>query len=242
MSKVILHIPHSSMNIPEYLRKDILLSDSEIKNELEVLTDLYTDKIFQGKDTIKADFSRFVCDVERFEDDELETMSMLGMGAVYLKTPTGKELRHADEEKREHIMNTYYRPHHAKFEAIVMEKLDKYNECFIFDCHSFNEDISYVDMTDAPQVCIGVDNFHTPKEVIDTATRIFESYGYTVAINNPFAGSIVPLCYYGKNKRVSSMMLELNKSIYTTNGIDIDEEGMQKITAACNEVINSIDI
>jgi N-formylglutamate deformylase len=230
------------MNIPDYLRKDILLSDSEIKAELEVLTDLYTDLIFIGKDTIKADFSRFVCDVERFEDDSQEEMSKLGMGAVYIKTPTGKELRHNDKVKREHIMDTYYRPHHTKLGAIVKDKLEQYGECTIIDCHSFNEVTSYIDMTNAPQVCIGVDSFHTPKEVVETATRIFESHGYSVAINNPFAGSIVPLCYYGKDKRVSSMMIELNKSIYTTNGIDIDKEGMQKITVACNEVINSIDI
>ncbi|WP_443660871.1 N-formylglutamate amidohydrolase [Clostridium algidicarnis] len=241
MSKVILHIPHSSLNIPQYLRNDILLSDSEIREELEVLTDLYTDLIFQGKDTIKSDFSRFVCDVERFEDDSSETMSKLGMGAVYLKTPTGKKLRHSDEEKREHIMNTYYRPHHTKFEAMVQDKLAKYDECIILDCHSFNENITYVEMNDV-DICIGSDDYHTPTAITNKVTVIFKSFGYTVSINNPFSGSIVPLSYYNKDKRVKSIMLEVNKRVYTTNGIDICEEGIERLTAACNQVIDLLDI
>lgn len=136
MGKVILHIPHSSMVIPHYIRKDILLTDSELKEEMELITDLYTDLIFTDKDVVKFEFSRFVCDVERFEDDKLESMAKLGMGTVYIKTSSGKKLRYFDRVKRKHIIDNYYKIHHARLEAMVNYKLDKHNECFILDCHS----------------------------------------------------------------------------------------------------------
>lgn len=242
MGKVILHIPHSSKVIPDYIRKDILLTDSELKEEMELITDLYTDLIFTGKDVVKFEFSRFVCDVERFEDDKLESMAKLGMGTVYIKTSTGKELRKYDIEKRQYIIGNYYRPHHEKFEMMVKEKLEKYNECLIIDCHSFNESTSYIDMVGAPDICLGVDTYHTPIEVVDVIRKAFESYGYIVEINKPFLGSIVPLKYYGKDKSVKSIMIELNKRIYTKNGIDTDEKGIQKISDVCKEIINLLGV
>ncbi|AWI06765.1 N-formylglutamate amidohydrolase [Clostridium drakei] len=241
MGKVILHIPHSSMLIPDYIRKDILLIDSELKEEMELITDLYTDLIFNGKDVVKFEFSRFVCDVERFEDDKLETMAKLGMGAVYLKIPSGKELRYFDNVKRKHIMDNYYKIHHARLEAMVNDKLDKHNECFILDCHSFNPNTNYVQMQGVPDICIGVDNYHTSAKTKDDAISIFQSLGYSVRINNPFSGSIVPMNYYNKDKRVKSMMIELNRRIYIKGRTEIDEEGMQRVTSACNQVIDSVE-
>lgn len=238
MNKVILHIPHSSMVIPDYIRKNILLSDSVLKKELELLTDLYTDLIFQGKDTIKCTFSRFVCDVERFEDDALEKMSKLGMGAVYIKTPTGKKLRNADEIQRNHIMENYYKPHHSEFETMVEEKLICYNKCFILDCHSFNEEINYINMENAPDICIGSDSFHTPENIKNAAINIFELDGYKVSVNTPFSGSIVPLRYYTKDKRVSSIMIEINRKLYIKNENKINVEGMHKLISVCNQLID----
>lgn len=234
MSNMVLHIPHSSKEIPDYLRKDILLSDNELQEELITLTDLYTDIIFTGYETVKAEFSRFVCDVERFEDDSQEEMSKLGMGAVYIKTPTGKQLRHFDESKRNHIIETYYRPHHNKLEQAVKNSLEQYNECFIIDCYSFNENTNYVDMSTAPEICIGSDKFHTPENIVQQSIEIFKSYGFTVEINNPFSGSLVPLSYYNKDSKVKSMMIEINKSVYIKSGEEINESGMNKLKDACN--------
>jgi N-formylglutamate amidohydrolase len=38
--------------------------------------------------------------------------------------------------------------------------------------------------------------------------------GYKTLINSPFKGTIVPLNYYQKNKKVLSVMLEINRSLY----------------------------
>ena len=62
-----------------------------------------------------------------------------------------------------------------------------------------------------PDVCIGVNGSITEEAqyVIDT----FKSAGYTVKINEPFAGSLVPLKYLN-DIRVTSIMIELNRRIY----------------------------
>jgi len=41
-----------------------------------------------------------------------------------------------------------------------------------------------------------------------------EANGVKAALNRPFAGTYVPLMYLGKEKRVSSIMIEVNRSLY----------------------------
>lgn len=42
----------------------------------------------------------------------------------------------------------------------------------------------------------------------------FESKGYTVGLNWPYRGSIAPLEHCHKNKKVESIMLEINRALY----------------------------
>lgn len=50
--------------------------------------------------------------------------------------------------------------------------------------------------------------------MLEIAKKAFESAGFEVAINTPFAGSIVPLEYYGKDNRASSLMIEVRRDLY----------------------------
>lgn len=240
MSKVLLHIPHSSTYIPENIKEKLLLDKAEIDRELKIMTDLYTDLIFTGADTIKCEFSRLVCDVERFENDEEESMAKVGMGAVYTKTSDGKMLREISKAERKQIIENYYNPYHKKFEILVEEKLNKYGECLIIDCHSFNEKADYVDMKDAPDICIGIDDFHTPENIKEAVVQCFKSFGYEVEVDVPFKGSIVPLKYYGKDKRVKSIMVEVNRRVYLKERIEFDKDRINAITDACNALIDLI--
>lgn len=49
---VLIHLPHSSVHVPEDDRRDILLDDSELQAELLRLTDSYTDELFACSDAV----------------------------------------------------------------------------------------------------------------------------------------------------------------------------------------------
>ena len=89
MKKLVLHIPHSSIEIP--LLDGYVSSHDEIQQEIIKLTDWYTDDLFDSQvdDKIVTPFSRIFCDVERFADDDLEVMSKFGMGVLYEKFDNG---------------------------------------------------------------------------------------------------------------------------------------------------------
>jgi N-formylglutamate deformylase len=95
--------------------------------------------------------------------------------------------------------------------------LDRFGRCLIIDCHSFpSKPLPYESdqSIDRPDICIGADPFHTPTGLIALMRSFCEASGVAIAINKPFAGTYMPLTYLGKDKRVSSIMVEVNRSLY----------------------------
>ncbi len=220
-SPVVIHVPHASTVIPESERGAFL---SDLNDELLKMTDHYCDEIFcTGNRSVVFPVSRLVCDPERFRDDRWETMSSVGMGAVYTRTHSGGVLRNIDDEQRERILKRYYDPHHAALTSAVQCALDQTGRCLIIDGHSFYPKSLPYEMDQCgqrPDFCIGTDPFHTPEALAEEAVRLLQAKGYSVAVNVPFAGALVPLAFYQKNLRVSSVMIEINRRLHMReNGI-----------------------
>ncbi len=213
---ILIHIPHSSKFIPK--EQQFLISKSTLRKELMIMTDHFCDEIFyHPTPMIIAKVSRLVCDTERFRDDTQEEMSKQGMGAIYTRCSDGTLLRNLTEKQRETILSRYYDPHHRMLTETVTEILEKQGQCLIIDGHSFHPlplphepDQS----NDRPDICIGIDSYHTPKILIKETAEFFRKKGLKVKINSPFKGSMVPMKYYEKNPKVMSIMIEINRKLY----------------------------
>ena len=114
------------------------------------------------------------------------------------------------------MLRRFYDLHHAQFAWTVNEMLARVHRCLIIDVHSFpSTPLPYEpeQSPDRPDICIGTDRFHTPPQLADAALGFFAARGWSVRENSPFAGSIVPLPHYGKERRVASVMVEINRSL-----------------------------
>ena len=217
MNKLILHIPHASEYIPDWTI--YIVDQKTLKQEILKLTDWHTDDLFLFNDTqtIKANFSRVFCDVERFSKDSQEVMAKFGMGALYEKSDNGLTLRIVNQEMRNYILTNYYWPHHEKLNQTVEQQLKENGKATIVDCHSFPNKPFKRDLNqnpDRPDFNIGTDTFHTPKKLITLSKNFFNDKGFSVGVDWPYSGTIVPLAHSKKNKNVQSIMLEVNRSLY----------------------------
>ncbi len=223
-SPIIINVPHSSLLIPEEEMQ--FFEKKKLIRELLVMTDHCCDDLFDtGHEMLVFPVSRLVCDFERFRDDKEEIMSEKGMGAVYTRCSDMSLLRRIDGENKERILRTYYDRYHAIFEDLVKEKLDKFGKCLIVDGHSFyGSPLPYEreQDPDRPDICIGTDDYHTSARLAAELTDHFKKNGYSTALNTPFAGAIVPMRYYRRDRRVQSVMIEINRRLY------IDGEGRIK--------------
>lgn len=234
--QVILHIPHSSTFIPDKYRNLFYLDQSQIHEELLRMTDSYTDELFGHIKSVKIPeenriifpYSRLICDVERFRDDRVEGMADRGMGVCYRSTSLLEPLKLVTKDHKKEML-VLYDQHHAGLTALANRIIDCYGRCLLIDCHSFSSiQLPYeayktgtwtAEKGDPhqkrPDICIGTDpDFHTPGWLEILLTGFFEALEYKVSVNTPFSGTMVPLSYYHCDRRLQSIMIEINRRLY----------------------------
>ncbi len=238
-TSLILNIPHASTTIPQWIYDEVFLPQRTttqqsfqpldekkrmlVNYELLMMTDWYTDELFDRGlfPAMKAPVSRLVRDTERYADDPHQALARMGPGLCY---STGFDLcpiKRFSEDHRRFVLENYYLPHHRRLEGQVDESLKVNDRALILDCHSFHPIPLPYEGTNSsrrPDICIGADDFHTPVWLRDLAAEHFRKLGYTVSINDPFAGSLVPLKHYRRDSRVLSVMVELNRQLYLKDG------------------------
>jgi N-formylglutamate amidohydrolase len=242
----VFHIPHASKVIPKEYLKHFVLSPKEMNEEILKMTDHYTDQLFEvdaiTQKTLKFPVSRLLLDPERFASDSEEVMSKVGMGCVYEKTHNGKQLKHA-LKIRDELISKYYQPHHKRFTNMVDECLKLNSKCLIVDCHSFPKRPLPYELhqeLERAEICIGTDEYHTPDWLFDFMNDAFKSAGFSVAVNKPFSGSIVPSIYWKKTKEVSSVMIEVRRDTYMNESSGNKSENFDKIKIKINNILTNL--
>ena len=216
---IVIHIPHSATFIPEFVRREMLVSDRELQQDTLAFTDWRTRDIFTHVDfpnRIVYPVSRMVCDPERFRSDEQELMSRIGIGVVYERDCFLRPLRKTDRMQRELLLRLYYDPHHRKLAECVRRQIERHGSCLIVDAHSFPATpLPYEpdQSPERPDICIGTCREHTPKVLERRAVRFFENLGMSVSVNAPYSGTMVPMRHWG-DPRVQSIMVEINRALY----------------------------
>ncbi|MYR59210.1 N-formylglutamate amidohydrolase [Streptomyces sp. SID625] len=208
--------------------------------------------------------SRLVTDPERFPDEREEMLSV-GMGAVYTRTTHGAVLR-PDAYDGRPLVERYFRPYAAAMTDAVAERLAAVGRAVIIDVHSYpTERLPYELHGDGPRpaICLGSDGFHTSAELLGRAGRAFAEFaepgdapgtadgsgggrgdldgrGGGIGIDSPFRGAYVPLRYYGADRRVAALMIEIRRDVYMSEpGGPADASGVEALGAALARLVDA---
>lgn len=216
--------------MPLEYRKTSLITQDELDKENLFMCDYKVDELLENKNqAIIFPYSRLYCDVERFKDDN-ESMNKYGMGYIYTKTSNGKTMFKPSLNHKKLIAQIYDKYHNLLNEK-VETILKQYNKCIIIDLHSFSDELVFklFGYKDTPDICIGFDEIYYSKDLVNHFSNYFESNGYSVKLNYPYKGSLVPNKYYGKkDTKIISVMLEINKRVYI-NDFDNFKEILSKV-------------
>ena len=240
--RIIVHIPHSSTKIPKLFQKEFLPEKEKLRSELLCMTDWYTDELFFCPDclTVVHQYSRLVCDPERFLDPEEEIMWRKGMGMYYTRMSDGVRLKR-DPLSSPEGLRAYgkalkiYRQHHSRLTEAVRRQLERFDRALLIDGHSFSETVLPYEpkencRIDRPEICLGADPYFSPGPLLRRAKEYFTKAGLEVAVNTPFAGTIVPEPFYSlRDKRVRSLMVEVNRCLYMDEKTGKKRESFEEV-------------
>ena len=170
-------------------------------------------------------------------------MAAKGMGVIYTNTSNGDTLRKINKNDRNLLLETLYDPYHNAISSEVQKLLNDFGKCLIIDGHSFpakplphetNQDIQW------PKICIGTDQFHTPPKLTDFILNFFENNSFPAEINTTFEGCYVPLEFLGKDKRIKSIIIEINRELYMNEDTGEKNESFGKIKNIISTLISQI--
>lgn len=212
------HIPHTGTGIPDAVRDQFIPWPGELWREIAVVTDWYTDELFglPGIAATQTPINRVVVDLERYSDDSLEEKSSFGQGAIYTHNTLGERIRRElSPEERRLLLDNYYRPWHLQLEMNLEQQLQRWGHSLLLDCHSFPDE-PFAHENDQgrhrPDICLGVCG-NTPQWLLDSCMELFLNRGYTVDVDFPYSGCLVPKHFAG-DTRVPAIMLEINRRLY----------------------------
>jgi N-formylglutamate amidohydrolase len=241
MTPLLIHLPHDSLAIPSAERADFLISEADLRQEQLRLTDWHTGDLYAkgvtADDVLRAEVSRLVVDVERFADDRLERCSAFGMGATYVRTCDGRPLRALSPERRAELLDRYYWPHHRALDEAAEARLAHFGQCVILDAHSFptGQLPTQVGFSAPLEIGIGTQPGHTSPELQALAENFFRAHGFTVGVDIPFSGAIVPNRFFGTEPRVQSLMIEVRRDLYMDESTAARHGGFTRIQAVLAE-------
>ncbi|MBZ6104144.1 N-formylglutamate amidohydrolase [Streptomyces olivaceus] len=247
-SPVILHVPHSSRAVPAGVRPGIVLSDAELERELDHMTDAHTAEIAGAAAALAGRTpwrfvnrtSRLVVDPERFPD-EREEMAAVGMGAIYTRTSHREALRE-DGTDPGPLIERYFRPYARAMTEAVADRLAATGRAVVLDVHSYpSEPLPYELHGGGPRppVCLGTDGFHTPPALLAAAREAFAPCGET-GLDSPFAGTYVPLDFYGRRAEVGALMVEIRRDTYMTEPGGPAGPGLPRLAAALAALVDAV--
>lgn len=247
-SPVLLHVPHSSRVVPKEVRGGIVLDDAALETELDHITDAHTAELAARACAAGATapwrfvngLSRLVVGPERFPDDR-EEMLAVGMGAVYTRTTHREQLRASGLDPGP-LLDRYFHPYARAMTAAVDERLAATGRAVVIDVHSYPTTALPYELHGAgprPPVCLGTDGFHTPPGLLARAEAAFAGFGGT-GLDSPFPGTYVPLKHYGKDRRVSALMIEIRRDLYMSEPGGPSGPGLDALASALAELVDGL--
>ena len=91
--------------------------------ELLRMTNHYTDELTDWPDRLISPISRLICDVKRFRDKRMESMTQKGMWVCYTLTSDGKQMKSINANHEKEILIRYYDPHHELLAKLVEDRI-----------------------------------------------------------------------------------------------------------------------
>ncbi len=215
-TNLILAIPHSKGEFDSSLWSDPEL----VRRDAHLWTDWHTDKLFSLDGMTDSRIrrligtvSRFDCDLERLEDDPLESQ---GQGRLYRRSHSGATRATIPPERAAAWLSLW-----AEWRVAARYFSLDCQRPLLIDCHSFPSAF-------APDVdfCIGYNDDATrpPDEVLAIVCDVIEASGFRASFNAPYSNALAP-----DGLRGHSLMIEVNKARY------MDEQTLQPLDGSTSK-------
>jgi N-formylglutamate amidohydrolase len=228
---ILITVPHAGNIYPDLFIKNLKINLCEVRRIEDYQSNKILDQIDeQMADIIIAQCSRAVVDLNRsrnaidhsmftqvFEHEPVSEKQMIKYGlGVFPNKIFGKTILKSPLpfSYAIHMLEQYYDPFHKSLNKQIMYLNNTFGFCYHIDLHTMPSK-ALLNFKKEPDIVLG-DNFgkSCSIELINYFQNVFQENGFTVEVNNPYAGGFITRNYGNPSKGVHTIQIEINRKIY----------------------------
>ena len=228
---ILITVPHAGNIYPDLFIKNLKINLCEVRRIEDYQSNKILDQIDeQMADIIIAQCSRAVVDLNRsrnaidhsmfnqvFEHEPVSEKQMIKYGlGVFPNKIFGKTILKSPLpfSYAIHMLEHYYDPFHKSLNKQIMYLNNTFGFCYHIDLHTMPSK-ALLNFKKEPDIVLG-DNFGKSCSIglINYFQNVFQENGFTVEVNNPYAGGFITRNYGNPSKGVHTIQIEINRKIY----------------------------
>lgn len=234
---VIVEVPHAGLETDAEALATLVAPAVAIGRDADLYVDeLYADAPDLGATLLCARMSRYVCDLNRSEQD-VDRDTVLGAtgrssphGLIWRSTTDNRAAiaRPLPKSELDRRLHAYYRPYHDKLDELVRERLDRHGFVILVSGHSMpsrGRDGHDDPGRDRADVVPGTRQRSTAAAaVIDATEDVARRFHLGLAHDDPYRGGHTTVRYGRPGAGIHAIQIELNRRLY------MDEQTLAKKT------------
>ena len=218
-SPLLISIPHSGLFVPEEIKARFSALASPLPD-----TDWHIDRLYDftqelGATIIKANYSRYVIDLNRPPDDATLYPGQLKVGLCPAELFNGgsiyKDGTVPDQEEINSRREKYWQPYHVEIAAHLQRIKDKHGYALLYDAHSIPSVMPRLFEGKLPDLNLGTNNGAAcAPEISGIAFAAAKNSKFSSILNGRFIGGYITRHYGNPGNDIHALQMELTQLNY----------------------------
>jgi N-formylglutamate amidohydrolase len=253
---VLIEIPHAGTEIPADVADSVLATKLDVQRDADLFVDeLYDDAPTVGAVLLAARYSRYVVDLNRFEED-VDRRAVpdapggrhgLPRGVLWSETTDGRPAMRAPLSLAAFTqrLDRYYRPYHRALATEVAALHERFGYVVVVSAHSMPSTARALPGERAlrrADVVPGTRGRSTAgAPVIDTVETHFRAAGLSVRHDDPYRGGATTVRWGRPEDGIHAVQIELNRALYMDEpALQRRPERMQWLRGLCSDLLRRL--
>lgn len=216
---LLISIPHAGLKLTDTVRDGLVPAARSLPDTDWHIPQLYDFARELGASVVAAQYSRFVIDINRPDDDKpLYAGATTGLypATLFEGEPLFLEGKAPSAQQRAQYLEQIWRPYHAKVESELVRLREAFGYALLWDAHSIRSQIAHLFDGKLPDFNLGTFNGAScDPELAQRLKGVCAGFpAYTHVLNGRFKGGHITRHYGAPANHIHAVQLELAQSTY----------------------------
>ncbi|WP_420432203.1 N-formylglutamate deformylase [Hyphobacterium sp.] len=244
-SPLVINIPHAGTEVPDDILKRMTPEARKLPD-----TDWFVDRLYgfaadMNATILKANFSRFVIDVNRDPGGQSLYPGQATTGLVPTELFDGAAIYQGDapdETEIETRRATYFDPYHQALSEQISRVRALHGYCVLYDAHSISSRVPRLFEGELPVLNLGTNEGLSCAREIERAVtgKMLDQDDYETVANGRFKGGWITRTYGTPRHNIHALQMELAQRAYMDEAaVEYDEAAAKKLKPLLKDILQA---